>query len=126
MAEGGEETPAKLRLRIRQGIHTEHTAGLCKSYVQANLVILPQKYAYDFMTFCLRNQKPCPLLDVTEPGNPMAPGWLTMQESADLRTDLPKYRVYQDKELIKEVTDISEYWREDSVAFLIGCSFSVS
>jgi uncharacterized protein YcsI (UPF0317 family) len=90
-------------------------------YVQANLVIVPRDLAYDFLLFCQRNPKPCPLLDVTEPGNPeprlVAPG-------ADLRTDLPCYRVYRKGELVEEPTDLRGWWRDDLVAFLIGCSFT--
>jgi uncharacterized protein YcsI (UPF0317 family) len=90
-------------------------------YVQANLVIVPRELAFDFLLFCHRNPKPCPLLDVTEPGDPeprlVAPG-------ADLRTDLPRYRVYEHGELVEEPADLSAWWRDDLVAFLIGCSFT--
>jgi uncharacterized protein YcsI (UPF0317 family) len=89
--------------------------------VQANLVILPKEWAYDFLVFAQRNPKPCPILDVTEPGDPepklTAPG-------ADLRTDLPKYRIWKEGQLVAEPEDIRDYWREDLVAFLLGCSFS--
>jgi uncharacterized protein YcsI (UPF0317 family) len=84
-------------------------------------VILPREWAYDFLVFAQRNPKPCPILDVTEPGDPepklTAPG-------ADLRTDLPKYRIWKEGQLIAEPEDIREYWRDDLVAFLLGCSFS--
>jgi uncharacterized protein YcsI (UPF0317 family) len=89
--------------------------------VQANLVIVPRELAFDFLLFCQRNPKPCPLLDVTEPGCPeprlVAPG-------ADLRTDLPRYRVYRHGELVDEPADLNAWWREDLVAFLLGCSFT--
>jgi len=89
--------------------------------VQANLVVVSRELAFDFLLFCQRNPKPCPLLDVTEPGSPepafVAPG-------ADVRTDLPRYRVYRDGELVDEPTDLSRYWRDDLVGFLIGCSFT--
>lgn len=111
----------ELRAAIRRGEYTQPTPGLAPGYAQANLAILPQKYAFDFLLFCLRNPKPCPVLDVTEPGSPVprlaAPG-------ADLRTDLPRYRVWEHGELKAEVTDITPYWRDDLVAFLLGCSFT--
>ncbi|MBJ8344317.1 putative hydro-lyase [Antrihabitans sp. YC2-6] len=97
------------------------TSGICHGYVQANLAILPAKDAFDFFRFCQRNPKPCPILEVTDLGDPepklIAPG-------ADLRTDLPRYRVYRNGELTDERTDIVDLWREDLVAFLLGCSFS--
>jgi len=90
-------------------------------YVQANLVVVPRDLAFDFLLFCQRNPKPCPLLDVTEAGNPepclVAPG-------ADLRTDLPRYRVYRDGEVVDEPTDLARWWRDDLVGFLLGCSFT--
>lgn len=116
-----QQSPAQVRQMIREGKFSGPTAGLAPGYAQANLVILPRSLAFDFLLFCQRNRKPCPLLEVTDPGEPvprrMAPG-------ADLRTDLPKYRVYVRGELTDEVTDITSYWREDFVCFLIGCSFS--
>jgi uncharacterized protein YcsI (UPF0317 family) len=90
-------------------------------YVQANLVIVPRDLAFDFLLFCQRNPKPCPVLDVTEVGSPeprlTAPG-------ADLRRDVPRYRIYRDGELVDEPTDLLEYWRDDFVGFLTGCSFT--
>ncbi|MFO0826042.1 MAG: putative hydro-lyase [Gemmataceae bacterium] len=89
--------------------------------MQANLVMLPRDWAFDFLLFCQRNPKPCPLLDVTEPGDPepknIAPG-------SDLRTDLPGYRVWKNGELIEEPAEITKYWRDDLVSFVIGCSFT--
>jgi uncharacterized protein YcsI (UPF0317 family) len=109
------------RLSIRRGEWTGPTAGLAAGFTQANLVVLPEAEAFDFMRFCLRNPKPCPLLEVTDPGSPepaqTAPG-------ADLRTDVPRYRVYRDGELAGETTDVAGEWRDDLVAFLIGCSFT--
>ena len=114
-------TGAEIRLAARRGEITGPTPGLALGYVQANLVILPKDWAFDFLLFCHRNSKPCPLLDVTEAGDPepkeVAPG-------ADLRTDLPCYRVWRDGELIDEPTDVRKYWRDDLVAFVIGCSFT--
>jgi uncharacterized protein YcsI (UPF0317 family) len=110
-----------VRLACRSRSHISPTPGVALGYVQANLVVLPRDWAFDFLLFCQRNPKPCPLLDVTEPGDPepkhVAPG-------ADLRTDLPAYRVWKDGQLAAEPTDIREFWRDDFVAFLIGCSFT--
>ncbi len=114
-------TALDVRLRSRHGKLSSPTPGLAPGYVQANLVILPQALAFEFLLFCQRNPKPCPVLDVTEAGNPtpaiVAPG-------ADLRTDLPRYRVFRHGELCEETTDITPLWRDDLVAFLIGCSFT--
>src|SRR3954463_5785543 len=104
---------AEVRRQARHGTLTGPTAGVAMGYVQANLVAVPRELAFDFLLFCQRNPKPCPLLDVTEPGDPeprfVAPG-------ADLRTDLPRYRVYRKGELVAEPTDVREYWRNDLVA----------
>lgn len=89
--------------------------------MQANLVVLPKTLAYDFLLFCQRNPKPCPLLDVTDPGDPQPCG---VALGADLRTDLPRYRVYRNGVMTEERTDIVDLWREDSVGFLLGCSFT--
>ncbi|BCJ86919.1 putative hydro-lyase [Effusibacillus dendaii] len=111
----------EIRQKIRDGEWTKPTAGLAQNNAQANLVILPKELAYDFLLFCQRNPKPCPLLEVTDVGSPIP--YLTAPD-ADLRTDLPKYRIYEYGELIAEVTDITQYWRDDLVSFLIGCSFT--
>jgi uncharacterized protein YcsI (UPF0317 family) len=112
---------ADVRAGCRNGTLTGPTPGLALGFVQANLVVLPKDWAFDFLLFCQRNPKPCPLLDVTEPGDPeprfVAPG-------ADLRTDLPAYRVWKNGELVEEPHDISRHWRDDLVAFVIGCSFT--
>jgi len=115
------QTPKEIRQAIRQGRFAAPTAGLALGYVQANLVILPQAQAYDFLVFCQRNPKPCPLIEVTDPGNPEPAG---VAAGADLRTDVPRYRIYRDGRLEAEVTDITRQWREDFVAFLLGCSFT--
>ena len=116
-----DDSPVLARLAARRGILAGPTAGLAPGHAQANLVVLPQADAFDFLRFCLRNPKPCPVLEVTDPGSPepteTAPG-------ADLRTDVPRYRVYRDGELAAEPTDVAELWRDDLVAFLIGCSFT--
>ena len=106
---------------IRQGQWRKPTAGLAPGYVQANLVLLPRELAYDFLLFAQRNPKPCPILEVTDTGLPeprlTAPG-------ADLRTDVPKYRIYRDGTFVQEGTDLLGVWTSDLVAFLLGCSFT--
>lgn len=114
-------TPAELRQQIRNNQLIHPTAGMANGYAQANLAILPKKQAFDFLLFCQRNPKSCPLLDVTDAGSPV-PKFAA--PSGDIRTDIPKYRIYENGELVKEVTDIKGYWTEDMVAFLIGCSFT--
>ena len=115
------KTPEDVRQACRDGSWTGHTAGLAPGYAQANLVILPTKYAGDFHTFCLRNPKPCPLLEVTQPGIPNPP---RIAPSADIRTDVPRYRVWEHGEAVDEPTDVLSLWRDDLVGFLIGCSFT--
>lgn len=113
--------PQKVRTMIRKGQWEKPTAGLAPGYAQANLVVLPQKYAFDFLLFCQRNPKPCPILEVLEPGQ-FTTNFLS--SGADIRTDLPLYNVYRKGRLQKVVTEIKELWEEDFVTFLIGCSFS--
>ena len=111
--------PAVARDRYRAGLAVP-SSGWAPGYTQANLVVVPQDWAYDVLLFGQRNPKPVPLLDVTDPGSTstaLAPG-------ADLRTDLPRYRVWRDGELVGEPTDVVDLWRDDLVTFLIGCSFS--
>ncbi len=113
--------PRDARTIFRRGEWTQQTGGLCMGYAQANLAIVPQDVAFDFLLFCQRNPKPCPLLEVLDTGDPTIH---TAAAGADIRTDLPKYRVYIDGELTDEPTDITQYWRDDLVAFLLGCSHS--
>lgn len=112
-------------LDVRQACRNEEltgqTSGLAPGFTQANLVILPQALAQDFLVFCQRNPKPCPLLHVTEPGQ-IAPEILAA--GSDVRTDLPRYRVWRDGELVSEPTDIRDVWQADFVSFFIGCSFT--
>lgn len=115
-------TPEQLRQACRSGDWTGQTSGLADGYAQANLVVLPQADAAEFLQFCQSNPKPCPLLAVTEPGSPLL-AELT-EQPADLRTDLPSYRVWREGELVEEPTNVTDYWRDDLVSFLIGCSFS--
>jgi uncharacterized protein YcsI (UPF0317 family) len=114
-------TGSQIRREARSGDLTGPTPGLALGYVQANLVVVPRELAFDFLLFCQRNPKPCPLLDVTEPGCPeprlVAPG-------ADLRTDVPRYRVFRHGELVDEPADLKAWWRDDLVGFLLGCSFT--
>lgn len=116
-----EFSPAEARMAIRTGKWEGPTAGLAMGYAQANLVILPQRHAFDFLLFCQRNPKPCPLLEVVEPGEARPE---ILASGADLRTDLPRYRVYRDGRLADSPREIGRLWEEDFVAFLLGCSFS--
>jgi uncharacterized protein YcsI (UPF0317 family) len=109
------------RLRIRTGGFTGPTSGLAPGNVQANLVILPSALAGDFLRFAVANPKPCPILAVSEPGDSRFP---TLGHELDIRTDLPRYRVWREGELIDEPTDIRDVWTDDLVSFAIGCSFS--
>lgn len=109
------------RLAIREGRWTTHTSGLADDHVQGNLVILPKAQADDFLRFCQRNPKPCPVLAVSEPGRPELP---TLGHDIDIRTDIPRYRVWRHGELADSPTDIRDLWRDDLVSFVIGCSFS--
>ena len=113
--------PVEVRRRIRTGEYHGHTGALAKGYVQANLAILPADYADEFARFCQRNPKPCPLLAMSEPGSPHLPD---LAQDLDLRTDLPSYRVFRDGELDGDVRSIGDLWRDDFVAFALGCSFS--
>ena len=116
-----QSSPEVLRQLIRDGELVGHTSGMAEGYIQANVVILPSKYAYDFLKFCFRNPKTCPLLDVSEVGAHSFPYY---GPYADIRTDVPKYRIYEHGQLIKEVDDITDLYTEDMVSFLIGCSFT--
>lgn len=113
--------PKALRLACREGVWKKSTSGQCSGYAQANLAILPRDLAFDFLLFCHRNPRPCSLLEVTDPGDPIlkeiAPG-------ADVRTDLPAYRVFRNGELVEERTDLLDLWSDDLVGFLIGCSYT--
>ncbi|MBQ0141161.1 MAG: putative hydro-lyase [Kurthia sp.] len=113
--------PSELRSLIRNGKISGSTAGYALGYAQANLAILKKEHAFDFLLFAQRNPKSCPILDVIEPGN-VAPN--NISSHADIRTDVPKYRIYKKGELVEEVTDLHNYWSDDFVCFLIGCSFS--
>ncbi|SCY93499.1 putative hydro-lyase [Alkaliphilus peptidifermentans] len=109
------------RKLIREEKWTGPTPALAPGYTQANLVILPYQYALDFFLFCHRNPKPCPVLDVCEKGK-FTP--VLTADTGDLRRDLPKYRIYENGVMTKEVSSIVEYWQDDFVSFLLGCSFT--
>jgi len=114
-------TGRAVREHARAGRLRRPTSGLAPGFVQANLVCVPRDLAYDFLLFCQRNPRPCPLLDVTEPGSAepafVAPG-------ADLRTDLPGYGVWHHGERVHEPETLHDHWRDDLVGFLLGCSFT--
>ena len=114
-------TGPELRQLIRSGSFDGPTPGLALGYVQANLVAVPRDLAFDFLLFCQRNPKPCPVLAVSEPGQVALP---KLGEDIDIRSDLPQYRVWRHGELAQEVGDIAHLWRDDLVTFVLGCSFS--
>ena len=114
-------TLAEVRTEIRAGRYTAHTAGLGRGSLQANLVIMPEEFAFDFMRYCQRNPKPCPITGVSDTGNPMM---FTMGNDIDIRTDVPAYNIYRNGQLDLSVTSISEIWRDDFVVFTLGCSFT--
>jgi uncharacterized protein YcsI (UPF0317 family) len=109
------------RLAIRAGSHRGPTSGLARGFVQGNLAILPKPLAADFLRFCQLNPKPCPLIGTSAPGDWRVPA---LGEDLDIRTDIPRYRVWKNGELVAEPEDIRDYWRDDLVSFVIGCSFS--
>lgn len=118
---GRDLAPEAVRMLIRAGRYQGATAGLAPGYVQGNLVILPKALAGDFLAFAQQNPKPCPVIGMAEAGSPRVPA---LGASIDLRTDLPRYRVWKHGELVAELADIRDHWREDLVSFVIGCSFS--
>ena len=113
--------PWEVRKLIREGKITVPTSGMCAGYAQANLAILPKELAYDFLLFTQRNPKPCPILEVSDMGSRELK---YIAKNCDIATDFPKYRVYEKGELKGEYTSVEDFWRDDLVSFLIGCSFS--
>lgn len=113
--------PGKVRQLIREGKITGQTSGMCAGYAQANLVVLPKDIAFDFLLFALKNPKACPLLEVMDAGSREV---TETAAGADIATDLPKYRIYEKGVLTGEYTQAADFWRDDLVSFLIGCSFS--
>ncbi len=118
---GLPQTGVAERQLIRRGAHAGPTNGLAPGYVQGNLAILPHQLAEDFMRFCQLNPKPCPLIGVSAPGDWRLPA---LGEDLDIRTDLPRYRVWRDGTIADEPADLLRWWRDDLVVFAIGCSFS--
>jgi len=110
-----------VRQRIRRGEITGHTSGLAAGQVQGNVVILPKDLAGDFLRFCQLNPKPCPVLAVGAPGDPALPA---LGADIDMRSDIPRYRVFRDGRMVEEPTDIRHLWRDDLVTFILGCSYS--
>jgi uncharacterized protein YcsI (UPF0317 family) len=115
------ESPRELRRSIRTGAFIGQTAGQCRGYTQGNLAVLPAAYAADFRRFCELNPKPCPIIGVSEPGSARVP---KLGLDLDIRTDISEYCLWENGEYVRDVTDISSLWRDDFVAFVIGCSFS--
>ena len=115
------ETGVAVRQLVRAGTITGPTAGRAPGYVQGNLAVLPKELAADFLRFCQANPRPCPVIGVSEPGDPRIPA---LGADLDIRTDVPRYRVWKDGALVDEPTDIKSWWRDDLVAFVLGCSFS--
>lgn len=113
--------PKEMREEIRKGQFKENTSGLCRGFIQGNLVILPRKYASDFRLFCDQNPGPCPVLSISEPGDPFIP---QLGTDIDIRTDVPEYHVFINGKLADTVYQIKNQWQDDFVTFILGCSFS--
>ncbi|WP_034855139.1 putative hydro-lyase [Ignatzschineria larvae DSM 13226] len=113
--------PQKVRSLIREGRIRQPTAGISGGFAQGNLVVLPKKYAYDFLLYTQRNPKPCPVLEVSDVGSRE---FKLTAKGSDIARDIPRYRIFKDGQLQGEVDDVVDYWRDDLVSFLLGCSFS--
>jgi uncharacterized protein YcsI (UPF0317 family) len=116
-----KSNPREVRRACRELGYTGYTAGLAPGHVQANICILPKAWADDFLLFCQRNPKPCPLISRSEVGDPRLPA---LAKDLDIRTDVPRYHIFRDGKFVEEVTDITSYWQDDLVTFALGCSFS--
>ncbi|MBE0412702.1 putative hydro-lyase [Yoonia sp.] len=116
----GQSAP-DVRAAIRAGEYAGQTSGLAAGKLQCNLAILPERYALDFLRFCLRNPKPCPIVGASDTGNPFLP---TLGHDIDIRHDVPRYRVFRDGVLAEETTDITDLWADDLVTVALGCSFT--
>ncbi|MGB3409376.1 MAG: putative hydro-lyase [Jannaschia sp.] len=112
---------AEVRAAIRAGAYDRHTAGLAAGKLQCNVAIIPERFALDFLRFCQRNPKPCPVVGVSDTGDPMMP---TLGADLDIRTDVPRYRVFRGGALDAEVSDITDLWQDDFVTVALGCSFT--
>jgi uncharacterized protein YcsI (UPF0317 family) len=110
-----------VRMACRNGLLSGLTSNMAPGFVQGNLAVLPADIAGDFLRFCQANPRPCPIVGMSEVGSPMIPA---LGQDLDIRTDFPAYRVWKDGELVAETGDVSAWWRDDLVAFVIGCSFS--
>ncbi len=113
--------PRAARQQVRNGAYTGYTAGIAPGFVQANICILPVKWAGDFLLYCQRNPRPCPLIACSDVGDPRLP---TLSDDLDIRTDVPRYHIFRDGAFVEEVTDIRPHWCDDLVTFALGCSFS--
>ena len=116
-----QDSQVNIRSKIRSGSYRDHTSGLASGFLQANLVLLDQYYAADFMRFCQRNPKPCPLVGVTDAGSPYLH---TLGSDIDVRSDVPSYHVYRHGILQKTITNITSLWNDQMVGFALGCSFT--
>ena len=114
------QDPTEARQIIRNNQYDKQTAGAASQYVQGNVCILPSKYSTNFESFCQKNPKPCPLIGLGYKGDPK----LKNLGDIDIRTDIPKYRVWKKGEIVDEPLDIKKYWNEDLVTFILGCSMS--
>lgn len=114
------QTGSDLRTAARNLAFDGQTAGQAPNYLQGNIVILPRRYAQDFLRFCLNNPKPCPLIGVSAPGNFSIPEL----GDIDIRVDVPRYRVFKDGKFYKEACEIGDLWQDDLVTFVLGCSFT--
>ena len=121
VSDGAPLSSEAIRSRIRSGAFTSHTAGLAPGKLQCNIAILPEAYALDFLRFCQRNPKPCPVVGVSDTGNPMLP---TLGKDIDIRTDVPRYRIFRDGELVEEASSIADLWSDNFVTVALGCSFT--
>jgi uncharacterized protein YcsI (UPF0317 family) len=110
-----------LRSRIRSGVHTSTTSGLANSLIQGNVVILPADWAGEFLQYCQSNPVACPLIGVSQPGDPGLPD---LGKAIDIRTDVPQYQVFRNGERAEILSDIRDIWQRDFVTFVLGCSFS--
>lgn len=115
----GQLAPAAARALFRAGL-VSPTAGWARGFAQANLIIVPKALAFDVLLFAQRNPKPCPILGVLDAGETSGP----LLAGGDIRTDVPRYTVYENGTMVAEPVDISGYWREDLVTFIVGCSFT--
>ena len=114
-------SPLAARKAIRSHGFTGYTAGIAPGYVQANVCILPRAFAEDFLLYCQRNPRPCPLIARSDAGDPRLPA---LGENLDIRTDIPRYHIFRNGEFVEEATNIRSHWRDDLVTFALGCSFS--